>query len=275
MKHNKRIIIMNGGLGNQMFQYAFALALRNKGYHVKIDTSLYNYAKMHNGYELGRVFGINEEIICRKGLYLLWLRFLMKGFAPLLVNTDKTYINQQVETVPNRYLFGYWQSEKYFSDIEQIIRKVFAFRNIDERNLYLSREINNCEAVCIHIRRGDYESHGMTILGFDYYRQSVSKICEHLKSPIFYVFSDDMIAARSIMDSLNVKYRIVSLNHGDSSYKDMFLMSQCKHNIIANSSFSWWGAWLGCNPSKLVIAPSVWDEKKKLFHPQPDNWILI
>ena len=275
MLNNYSYVILSGGLGNQMFQYAFALALRNRGYHVKMDASLYNYAQMHNGYELERVFGIDEKIVCKEGIHLLWLRFLMKGYLPLFASKDKACFSQQVLCSPQKYMFGYWQSECYFYDIEQDIRNLFSFKNIDRRNDVLGREMNNCNSVSIHIRRGDYESHGMTILEAEYYRKAIVMIKKKINSPVFYVFTDDTSVAKSILDSIEKQYQVIDFNRGQDSYKDMFLMSQCRHHIVANSSFSWWGAWLSQYPSKIVIAPSVWNNKNKMFHPQPASWVLI
>lgn len=268
-------VIFTGGLGNQMFQYAFLLALRKRGYQVQEDISYYDFFKMHNGYELERVFGIEELPINKQGLHILWLRVLNKFRPKSLYMFDSYQYDIKVVELPKRYLFGYWQDEKYFMDIEEQVRNTFKFHGIDEKNRNLAREMQECESVSLHIRRGDYAQFGMSIIGEEYYRKAVAKLCETVKQPVFYIFSDDTEEAEKMAKNMNLNYKIVSYNRGVESYKDMFLMSQCKHNILANSSFSWWGAWLNVNSQKIVIAPQIWDKRKLSYKPQCKNWILV
>ncbi len=251
----KHIAIFTGGLGNQMFEYAFLLALRAKGHKVTIDISFYDYLQMHNGYELERVFGIYEKTIRKGGLHLFFLRVLDRIKPRLFYTEDILRFNKEVLDTPKRYIRGCWQNELYFKDIEPKIRKVFNFQSIDKKNEELANKMNGANSVSLHVRRGDYASFGMQIVGAEFYKQAISIMNSKVNSPVYYVFSDDNDEAKKIMDNMNVKYCIINHNEGDDSYKDMFLMSQCKHNIIANSSFSWWGAWLNNNPEKIVIAP--------------------
>lgn len=268
-------IIVNGGLGNQMFQYALYLTLKERGHSIRLDTSLYNYVDTHNGYELERVFGIKEPLICRRGLHLIWLRLLMKGYLKPITTKDSFVYDKKVINSPRAYIIGYWQSEKYFAVIKDKVREVFAFRNIDNYNYSIAEEMNNCNSVGIHIRRGDYLTSGMTLVRDDYYRNAIRYIKEYVSSSVFYVFSDDQEEAISIMDSTNVPYKLITHNNGEDSYKDMFLMSQCKHNIICNSSFSWWGAWLGNYKAGIVVAPQEWVADRPELCPQLDEWIKI
>lgn len=270
----KKNVIIRGGLGNQMFEYALACALRKRGYRVAIDISFFSLFKMHNGYELNNVFGIDEECIYKQGLHLLWLRFLNKFKPAFLVSKDTLAFDPSILSDPKKYLFGWWFDEKYFKSIEPIIRDIFVFKNIDILNNAMGKEMSNCDSVSIHVRRGDYAAYGMRILEVDYYMKAIQEILNKVKNPIFYLFSDDFEEAEKLLQSFNVSFVSVRNNTGNDSYKDIFLMSHCKHNIIANSSFSWWGAWLNNNPNKLVIAPKEWDNKP-YFKPQIDSWILI
>ena len=272
----KNRLIITGGLGNQMFEYAFLLALRNKGLKVIMDTSYYDYVKMHNGFELERVFGIKECSVDKQGLHILWLRFLNK-FRPkcLYMADDMTFTLDSINK-PRKYLWGYWQDERYFKEIDGVVRNAFQFHNIDGYNQAVAQEIAKKCSVSLHVRRGDYAEFGMNIIGDEYY----SKAIEHIRAyagedPYFYIFSDDADAAEGIAEKMKIRYSLISHNRGDDSYKDMYLMSKCKHNIIANSSFSWWGAWLNNNKGKIVLAPNIWDAKKLFFKPQCGNWILI
>ena len=268
-------LIIRGGLGNQIFQYALATSLRNQGHEVRLDTSMYDMVKMHNGYELDRVFGINDPIITKGGLHLLKLRLLHKFRPSSLYLTDTGTYNPDLLTSPKKYINGYWQDERYFKDVEPSLRQALTFAGIDPQNQSIAEEMKKVESVSFHLRRGDYSAYGMTLLGEDYYKKSVSTILERTSDPVFYIFSDDKEAAEAMAKNVGIRYRLMGHNRGDSSYKDMYLMSNCKHNIIANSSFSWWGAWLNANKSKVVTAPQVWDSKHPEYHPQLKDWILL
>ena len=251
MKH----IIFSGGLGNQMFQYALLVALQTKGFKTIVDLSFYNYTEMHNGYELEKIFGIDENTISKQGLHLLWLRFLDKFHPTCLCSTDNLHFDSELLIHPKQYIRGYWQCEDYFKDVSNKIRGLFVFRNIDSFNKEIAESMHQSSSVSLHIRRGDYTSFGMPLVNEDFYRRAVEIISEKVTSARYYVFSDDMDEAQRIANLLNIDYQLMNHNSGVDSYKDMYLMSQCKHNIKANSSFSWWGAWLNCNPNKIVIAP--------------------
>lgn len=250
-----KTLIFTGGLGNQMFQYALLLSLRNRGYVVEADISFYSYLNMHNGYELARVFGIKDRATDKGGLHLFLLRTISKYKPKCLFSGDKLRYDENVLLAPQKYIQGYWQSELYFKDIEQQVKDAFAFQNIDSFNAELAKRMQESESVSLHIRRGDYIAYGMTLVGKDYYEKAVDIVLKKLGKVKFYIFSDDEVEARRIADDMGIDYQILNHNKGENSYKDMYLMSQCKHNIIANSSFSWWGAWLNDNPNKVVVAP--------------------
>lgn len=268
-------ILFTGGLGNQMFEYALVMALRQNGFRPKIDISYYDFFQMHNGYEMDRVFGIKENTVNKQGLHMFWLRTLHRLRPMGLYHVDASQFDESILHNPATYLFGYWQDERYFSGIEDNVRKTFTFKDIDDKNIEIANNMQSHNSVSLHIRRGDYAEFGMTLMGDDYYRKAIEYITNTVDNPFFYVFSDDEEAAKEIADNAGINYLLISHNRGNDSYKDMYLMSQCKHNIIANSSFSWWGAWLNDNIEKMVIAPKVWSEKKLFFKPQCDSWTLI
>jgi len=262
-------IIVSGGLGNQMFQYALYLALKEKGRNVKLDTSLYSHVEMHNGYELDRCFNVNDALVKYSKVHLFFLRVILKIKPSIFLYEDNLQYNNGVYTTKCRYLSGSWQSEKYFIQIEDIIRKSFIFKDIDKRNLSITEEIKSYNSVSLHIRRGDYLGNSIYtgVCTEEYYLEAIEKLLSRikLKNRIhFYIFSDDKSYANQFIGKLNYPAHLIDFNKGSDSFKDMYLMSQCKHNIIANSSFSWWGAWLNNNPDKIVIAPKHWFNVKNV-----------
>jgi hypothetical protein len=164
---------------------------------------------------------------------------------------------------PPVYLSGYWQSEKYFIDIVSVIRSDFAFPiyGITPENMTIIDAVKSSMSVSIHVRRGDYvsssaasERHG--ICPPFYYQRGMEIMTERLKDVVFYVFSDDTEWAKKNIQHKTQPCYIIET--GQRSWVDMYIMSQCQHHIIANSSFSWWGAWLNPDPEKIVIAPKNW-----------------
>jgi hypothetical protein len=162
-----------------------------------------------------------------------------------------------------RYLMGYWQSEMYFKDFAETLRSDFHFKiPMDDTSCDIAELMQASNSVSLHVRRGDYLTHGPTakvlnVCSLDYYRRAIAYIAERVDLPHFFLFSDDMEWVQANMDIPFPKTHVVH-NRGMYSYRDMQLMYLCKHQIIANSSFSWWGAWLNQNPGKLVIAPRDW-----------------
>ena len=267
-----------GGIGNQMFQYA---AGRSLAAHLKqeffLDQSSFDCYSLHNGFELDRVFNISTKeldvptLIDMLGWRLskLAIKFLkrpqfsfLRG-KNLVVEPHMHYWPLFFEANSNSYLYGYWQSEKYFKRIEATIRQDFIFKKpLVEKNLDNALHIASVNSVSLHVRRGDYVSNYKTsqimdVCSLDYYRQAIDYIAKHIKNPVFYIFSDDIAWVQQNL-SLYFPCTYIDHNRGNESYIDMQLMSLCKHHIIANSSFSWWGAWLNPRAAKIVIAPRVW-----------------
>jgi len=180
------------------------------------------------------------------------------------------------------HLHGYWQSEKYFKDIRETILEDFTpIRPLRGRNQKVLDEIGSSSSISVHVRRGDYvidpqtnKFHG--ICGPEYYKKAVEIIAKKVKSPVFYFFSDDI---DWVKNNLRTKFKnvYVDWNQGDQSFVDMQLMSHCRHHILANSSFSWWGAWLNRNPHKIVVAPERWFQERSLDTRDliPEGWLKI
>lgn len=282
-----------GGIGNQMFQYAAgrALSLAN-GQRLFLDVSDFSNYRLHHGFELSRVFNVNAESASSSIVHEMlgwranrWARRALRRpqFARLrggkfTVEPHFNYWLDFLNLKGDRYLYGYWQSAKYFKPFESVIRRDFTFREqLSGQNAELAAEIANSQSVSLHVRRGDYVSdpktgNVMDVCSIDYYRKAISYTTKHVEQPVFYVFSDDIMWVRQ---NLPVNFPCVYIDHNRQaeSYRDMQLMSLCRHHVIANSSFSWWGAWLNPDPEKLVIAPTQWfrngNDDRDLI---PDEW---
>lgn len=265
-----------GGLGNQMFQYALGRALATKlNLQLRIDISGFERYRLHS-YQLSSVFA-GMEVATHEDLQniigwraspvakrlvakpqLAWLRG--KHF---LVEPHLSYWSDIDGLTGPAYLVGYWQSEKYFRAFAPIIRESFAFMQpLSLQNQQVVDKIKNSQSVSLHIRRGDYVQNRQTlaihgICSLDYYSNAIAYLAQHIEKPKFFIFSDDMEWVKS---NLKIDFPCVYIDHNTDleSFNDMRLMSQCQHNIVANSSFSWWGAWLNANPDKMVIAPKKW-----------------
>jgi hypothetical protein len=285
------IISFSGGLGNQMFQYTLFKKFQSLGREVKADSTFYDENQAHNGFEIEKIFGLKlpratKEEINRLKDTSSFLRKYRRFFRIFWKSTDVEQItfdfDGSIFSRENAYLNGYWQSEKFFKDIKSEIKRDFTFRNIDNKNKKMSKKILSTNSISLHIRRGDYENSASTkklhggICTLDYYNRAIKLMADRVNNPTFFIFSDDLDWAKENL-KLPSKAFFVGINRGKNSYKDMFLMSHCKHNILANSSFSWWGAWLNANPKKIVICPSRWYNNKRLDSKDivPESWTRI
>lgn len=273
------VVRLTGGLGNQLFQYAAGQRLAQvRSAELKLDlTGLGNpdYRTVRH-YELApfnvmQSFATEEDIAKLTRPYSgllprLFHRITRKGERrPMSYIKEPHYhFDPRILDLPDGvYLDGYWQSERYFADTTELIRKEVTFREPPSgRNAELAREIAECQAVSLHVRRGDYVTNEIThrthgTCGLDYYDNAVSYIAERVKQPVFFIFSDDPLWVRENI-KLNHPVRIVDHNDPGHCYEDLRLMSLCRHHIIANSSFSWWSAWLNPRQDKTVIAPKRW-----------------
>ena len=161
------------------------------------------------------------------------------------------------------HLMGYWQSPRYFGEIADVLRRDFTPRSpLDPINAAVAARIDNCDAVSLHVRRGDYVADPTTakyhgICSIDYYERAIACVRDRIAGLQLFIFSDDPVWVRDNL-MFDVPATFVAANSADHGYRDMQLMAQCKHHIVANSSFSWWGAWLNPSPEKIVIAPKDW-----------------
>lgn len=288
------IVEMNGGLGNQMFQFALYRALSIKRNDVYLYDSVldrrlnnsksmrvyqvfelkYNVANPKYCYELADV---RRDPFSRMRRRLLGKRAMSTNFVE--TNLDENFTKKVFE-LDDAYIQGYWQTEKYFLDVKDEIRNDFTFSGIEKNEVRdILDLINDKQSVSIHLRCGDYIHNPAFnklyggICTNEYYNKAIEIMRDRLKFPYFVVFSDDIQYAKEKFTGND--FMVVDQFYGTKAHYDMFLMSQCKHNIIANSSFSWWGAWLNAYDKKIVIAPSKWTNDHAVKYTVCDNWIRI
>lgn len=289
--NNNITVRFNGGLGNQMFQWAFARAIENHtGIQTFMDMTFFkkNYSRP---YELD-IFSLNAKKVegfwSNLKIETIWkLRRKLNGkrFIGTYIYEEPHFeFDANVFYVePNTYIHGFFQSEKYFKTIENEIREDFKFKpEPDEINQTHINKINSTNSISLHIRRGDYVQkkryqNVYSTCSLDYYKKGVEHISNNTgETPTLFIFSDDK---QWVKDNLKLPFETVYVdnNSGTKSYEDMRLMSLCKHNIIANSSFSWWGAWLNKNKEKIVIAPLKWFNDDNIIQTDviPESWIRL
>lgn len=288
------IVRLIGGLGNQMFQYAAGRRLAHVlGVEFKLDITGFEHYPLRKYYLEN--FNIKENFASLKEIRALTKRPIVERVLSWTLHrpprTASTYIREKLSfhfdsdilSLPDGiYLDGYWQSEKYFADIAGIIRREFTVKTPQMgKNKELAEMVTATESVSLHIRRGDYVSNPSTnsILGvcnLDYYTRCVEHLTQTVKNAHFFVFSDD---PEWVHENLKLSYPMTLIDHNgaDKNYEDLRLMSQCKHHIIANSTFSWWGAWLGQRRDKMVFAPKSWHACEKFDTRDliPDKWTRI
>lgn len=261
-----------GGLGNQMFQYASAYAVaKHNNTDLAIDASwfvLSNSVVTPFKYELG-CFTIRYELIEHDSYVPVdTIRYGLRsrlgiGKRQLLDYKEKglPFEPNVFKAGPDLVMDGYWQSEQYFLNIQDDIRSEFTFKEIPSgQNKEFSDSILATNAVSVHVRRGDYANHAQTnsvhgLMGLDYYKKAIDSISKRVKNPHFFVFSDE---PEWCQENLSIDQPHTYISGNKEGRYDMQLMTLCKHHIIANSSFSWWGAWLNPNKDKIIIAPKKW-----------------
>lgn len=274
------IIRYQGGLGNQMFEYATKLCIKKRGDFVKDDVSFYYDNPTFMPLVINDIF---SNVSIKNFVEPVWItKFLRKIYQYMnkyFLEKDFVYFDPNMFDKSGWYE-GYWQSYKYYEQNRDNILSAFNFPSITIDNIRLLEEqILNSNSISIHIRGQDYLNNvNSSVYGGictkKYYTKAIEYIKNCVENPVFYLFSDDVMWARSVFSDDNIVY----VNHENDEYQDwmdMYLMSRCKHNIIANSSFSWWGAWLNRNPQKLVIAPSLWCNTYSCDEVCPSEWIRI
>jgi len=300
-----QIVRMIGGLGNQMFQYAFWLALKQQGQPAKLDPSGFGAYTLRQP-ELNRAFHIavndntasENEIAALKDmaknlrirkllgkiLYANPNRFIRKSH---FIEPNFSGFYPEALRRPDAYLDGYWQNEKYFSAIAGQVRAAFQWKAVSGKNLEAARQMETENSVAIHIRRLD-QPKNLKELFFrmrlqliwrvctkKYYDDAIACMKARTDHPRFYIFTDQIgwVKKNILPDDDTV---LVDWNRGEDSHWDLFLMTKCRHNIIAMSSYSWWGAWLNPNPGKIIIAPKKWALRfTKEINLIPESWIRI
>lgn len=272
------IVNIVGGLGNQMFGYAFFLAIKRKHPFALNLLNIEFTVNRHYGLELFKVFEISDNWRCFISKCLDHQTVYKILSIDRIIQTDPLKYEPELTNCKrgNHFFNGYWQTEHYFKTIEQEVKNKFTFREsiICERNKQLASKMLESESISIHIRRGDYlKEDGWNISEGGYYDNAISYINNNVNNPIFYFFSDDIEWCKAKFKGAN--YHFIDWNKGNDSWQDMYLMTKCKHNIIANSSFSWWGAWLNANENKLVLTPSVWLPGFNQADTTPSSWIKI
>lgn len=253
------VVHLLGGLGNQLFQYSLGRKLSIiKNTTLKLNIRDFStFYKLHkyslNHFNIKEEFATNDEI-----------NYLISNTSPLFFEPNDLTFNENVFNIPeNYYLSGYWQCEKYFKDIESILMKDFTIKNeISGKNKEISNLILNTISISMHIRRTDFVTNKQVnqLLGtcsIEYYLKSMDIMAKKFNDPYFFIFSDDL---KWVKKNIPIKYSYTYVDHNnaDTNYEDLRLMSLCNHNITANSSFSWWGAYLNKNKEKIVISPKVW-----------------
>jgi len=278
---------VTGGLGNQMFQFAAGYSIaKKKKVDLHLDLSWFDRRNIHNGFELQKVFNIFKRVDFLNSpipLNRFSIRRLFNKFNSKYEIFDEPHFHyspKMLDISDHSFIRGYWQSQLYFKDYIKDIRKIFKFdTNVKDKNLKVVNDILNSKSVSLHIRKGDFflkknKNHLVDLN--QYYLISIEEITRNFDNPKFFIFSDDH---DWVQKNFKIKsdYQIINFNKGKDSFLDMYLMSLCKTNIIANSSFSWWGAWLNNNNDKLIFAPKKWSNDKsiKIDSLFPNTWKII
>lgn len=274
------LVKLMGGLGNQMFQYACALAQAKR---LEVDLLVdINFLKKNivgvtkreyqlNQFKVSAGIAKTKELLLADAVDFSFFQKLIRKINPLppelkLQNYHESSIvyDNRIQTIKNdTYLIGYFPSEKYFKDIRIELLQEFTLKKaFNSANQQVLKKINSTNAVALHIRRGDYVSDAKTnqfhgVCSLDYYQRAIKIMQKKNTNLTFFVFSDDADWVKQNLKAEGSFY-FVNCNSPKQGFFDMMIMKQCKHFIIANSSFSWWAAWLSENPNKQIIAPEKW-----------------
>ncbi len=286
-----------GGLANQMVIYAAARSLAEH-LHVELKLDITqldkdnsrNYALHHLG--ITAALATQEEInkVLRKSQFWLINKIQKKVHKFYKGNALGVYQDPPVKFDPNffalkdnTYIKGTYISKSYFESIASILKQEFQIKSpLSPQTERLLKIMASQNSISIHVRRGDYADNGKTqqvhgLLSLDFYKKAIQYCDERMQAPVYYVFSDDVSWVKKNLD-INGSIYFIDHTNADRAYEDVLMMSQCKHNIIANSGFSFWGAWLNANKEKLVIAPEQWFADKALnkqFDLLPEEWVKL
>lgn len=272
---------ISDGFGNQLFMYACGYAL-SKQLRTKLmldvsylDTnSLRSYELNKLSIRYDKLFSVQIfryyllKVFFRKLVHAC-MKFFYKPFYERQIFKYDTSILNVKETT---YLFGYWQSEKYFKHFRNDLLKMFTpkYELSEECKSYIN-QVQACNSVAIHVRRGDYVALGIC-LSRKYYEEAIDLINRRVKEPIFYVFSDDLEFAKQMFEEKQGLFNFVKYRSTNPSLDDFFIMKECNHIIMANSTYSWWAAWLNNNSDKIVVCPKPKQGKDDFY---PDEWVKL
>lgn len=290
-------VCVQAGLANQMFCYAFARGLKAKGLDVYIDQHnfkpreewAFESVKLQDAFPNIEIKSTPEGKFKYSGIPGRKGKLIRKMLN--ILGREK-YINEpffgytpgleKLATRDCNYV-GLWQSEKYFEDCKEDVKRNFAFLPFDEpNNIEICQKMQGENSVAIHVRKGaDYQKFDLYqgVCSKEYYNRAVTYVTEHVENPVFYLFTDNADWVRENISGF--EYVLIDWNSatGKRNFRDMQLMSCAKHNIIANSTYSWWGAWLNPNPGKIVIAPDPWFNPNVAYYKRnavvPDWWIKM
>jgi len=298
-------VMLRGGLGNQMFEYALGVALAQANRTtLKLDTvwlqdrlpKKKNTCFAHFNLD---IFTLNDtqcltnlsRAAQRVPVPGLWLGLnlittgtrILVGARKLIRERTDRFDSRILEERGDLFLIGYWQSEKYFADVVEELRQAFRFKYpLEGEAKELSQQIRSANSVSLHVRRGEYVAleHFVGTTDLGYYERAANFVNERSKTmgsepPTFFVFSDDIEWCKK---KLKLPFPKVYLDQTSAGPKDshhLQLMSLCRHNIIANSTFSWWGAWLNANHDKTVVAPKRWYPNNAKDDLVPERWIRM
>lgn len=285
------VIKLQGGLGNQLFQYAAGRALAHMhstelvldiNWFSNVPAGVTSREYLLSAYDIkARLTNRSENILCKFHQNKIISRLSLPFMKWRHIREKCNDLYENFHNYPDDiYLDGYWQSYRYFETVSNFIREEFQIKNhVIQKNLELETEIKNSVSIGVHVRRGDYVTnmraasyHG--ICSLDYYNSSFEHIGKSIANPQFFIFSDDIDwAVKNIKTIYPVKFVV---DYSGQPQDHLRLISMCRHQIIANSSFSWWGAWLNSNPNKIVIAPKKWFAfDKNTNNLCPSNWIKL
>lgn len=290
-----KIVKVIGGLGNQMFQFALYKAIQKKFPEEKVllDLHCFNGYHKHRGFEIGKLFHADyEEASLREVAkvaypypnYQCWRfgsRILPDRNTMLKEKPNYAFESTALTREGDTYYDGYWQHEEYFLIIREDLLQTFTFTGFEEngKNQETALLVADKNSCAIHIRRGDYVKDKLfrNICNLEYYQKAIQLMNEKVHPELFCIFSDDILWCNEHLSPLLGQTRTIyaDWNTDRNSFYDMHLMSLCRHQIIANSSFSWWGAWLNANKDKIVIASQKWWNIKDAHSPISSNWIRI
>lgn len=284
------IFYIGGGLANKMFQYAFSISAKKKNIEVKYDTHTFKTEFSHDKVDLSDIFpNVSTPEVSSHGFTAIgknskFYRLYKRLSHRYIIETAYRYNDKAIDLLKDGCVVeGSWQDERYFESYKDDVRKAFEFPEFsDDKNIKIAESLKKENSVSIHIRKGDgYSSWNIfsNTCPKSYYTKAIEYIKKRIKDPQFYVFSDNSEIIKEYLDMDD--YTLINWNPstGKGNYLDMHLMSCAKHNIIANSTYSWWGAWLNANPNKIVVAPRFWfnpaSNMRDINHIIPQNWIKL